>query len=78
MSELKPCPFCGDLPITKVRVTQMGGDTDIIDFSVACQSCGTDKTVRLRIFTTAKFDDVFRAISEATDAWNKRYKEDEQ
>ena len=78
MSELKCCPFCGGLPTTEVRVTQMGSDTDNVDFSVICIDCGTFKTVRLKIAKKAVFMDVENAMSHAIEAWNKRAKRKEE
>ena len=72
MSELKRCPFCGALPTTEVRVTQMGGGTDHVDFSVVCIECGTFKTVRLKIVKSAIFLDVEKAMDDAIKAWNQR------
>lgn len=78
MSELKQCPFCGSLPTTEVRVTQMGGNTDNVDFSVVCVNCGTFKTVRLKINKKAVFMDVEKAMSQAIEAWNKRAERKEE
>ena len=78
MSELKRCPFCGSLPTTEVRVTQMGGDTDNVDFSVVCSTCGTFKTVRLKIKKKAVFIDVENAMLQAIEAWNKRAERKEE
>lgn len=72
MSDLKRCPFCGSLPSTEVMVTQMGGNTDNVDFSVVCPECGTHKTVRLKIAKKAYFMDVDKAMEDAVKAWNKR------
>ena len=72
MSELKRCPFCGGLPTTEVRVTQISSNTDNVDFSVVCVDCGTFKTVRLKITKKAVFMDVEKAMSQAIEAWNKR------
>lgn len=74
---LKICPFCGHLPTTKVKVTQMGGGEDHIDFSVVCEECGTDKTVRLKIKKSCVFMDVDNAMEQVTKAWNRRVDEDE-
>lgn len=71
-SELKRCPFCGKLPRTEVRVTQMGGTEDHVDFSIHCINCGISKTVRIKIFEYANFVDVDKAISEVVNAWNRR------
>jgi len=70
--ELKPCPFCGGLPTTEVRVTQKGGDTDNVDFSVVCSNCGTYKIARLKIVKAAVFLDVDCAMEKAIKAWNMR------
>lgn len=72
MSELKRCPFCGTLPESRVEVTQMGGETDNIDFAICCPECGTAKTVRLKISKFGYFADVDKAMSQAIDAWNRR------
>lgn len=72
MSELKRCPFCGLSPRTEVRVTQMGGDTDNIDFSIVCEECGTFKTIRLKIAKRACFLDVEISMEKAINAWNQR------
>ena len=72
MTELKPCPFCGYYPTTEVRVTQMGGGTDSVDFSVICRECGTYKTYRLKIAKTAVYMDIEKAMEQAINAWNRR------
>ena len=74
MTELKLCPFCGAIATSEVRVTQMGmgGDTDNVDFSIVCSSCGTYKTVRLKIAKTCVFLDVEKAMTDAIEAWNTR------
>lgn len=73
MSEkLKPCPFCGAVATSEVRVTQMGGDTDNIDFRIMCSSCGICKTIRLKIVNTCVFLDVEKAMIRAVEAWNER------
>lgn len=72
MTELKPCPFCGSIATSEVRVTQMGGDTDNVDFSVVCSLCGISKTMRLKIAKTCVFLDVEKAMTKAIEAWNKR------
>lgn len=72
MSDLKPCPFCGQIPTTEVRVTQMGGGEDHIDFTVVCGNCGTYKTSRLKLIKTGVFMDAEKAMQEAICAWNRR------
>lgn len=71
-AELKSCPFCGYYPTTEIRVTQMGGGEDHIDFSVICGECGISKTVRLKIRGTATFIDAEKAMADVIKAWNTR------
>lgn len=68
----KKCPFCGSVPTTEVRVTQMGGGEDHIDFSIVCEECGTSKTSRLKIKKTCKFFDIKFAMGDVLEAWNRR------
>lgn len=78
MSEdLKRCPFCGETPKTYVRVTQMGGGEDHIDFGIKCPKCGTEKFARLKIYgsCTCVFLDVERTMEKAITAWNMRAEE---
>lgn len=70
--ELKNCPFCGGEAVTVVRVTQMGGCADCIDFSVVCVNCKTEKVARLRIEGIALFVDVEKAMQSVTEMWNQR------
>lgn len=72
--ELKKCPFCGQLPVTQVLVTQNTSSIDdIIVFSVVCEKCGTSKGVRLKIKAkAAEFSEVESAMEEAAKAWNTR------
>lgn len=77
MSELRRCPFCGALPTTAVQVTQMGGTTDNVDFSICCTECDTHKTIRLKIATVGCFADVEKAMQQAIEAWNRRAGADE-
>lgn len=72
MTELKRCPFCGEIPRTEVRVTQMGCGEDHVDFTIHCTNCGTEKTVRLKIKGFVSFFDVEKAMEQATQIWNQR------
>ena len=40
-TKLKPCPFCGKEPTTKVKVYK-GISTSEIKYSVECEYCGID------------------------------------
>ena len=71
--ELKPCPFCGSLPKTKVAVTQSSSVEDHLDFSIYCPNCGTSKTVRQVISGFVEFLDMNTSMLEAGVLWNRRY-----
>ena len=75
ISELKRCPFCGEIPRTEVSVTKMGGSEDHVDFTIHCANCGTEKTVRLKIVAYACFLDVEKAQEQVIQAWNRRVTE---
>ena len=72
MTELKRCPFCGEIPRTEVRVTKMCHGEDHVDFIIHCTNCGTEKTVRLMIATYADFLDVEKVEEQVIQAWNQR------
>lgn len=75
MSELKRCPFCGQLPVTEVFVTQRTSSfNDVILFSVVCEKCGTSKCVKLKIKAKpATFLEMEQAMEGATNKWNLRW-----
>ena len=70
--KLKPCPFCGSLPQTRVEISSMGGGSDRINFSVVCDKCGTRKNVTLYTSESKTFADVQEAMKMATEIWNRR------
>lgn len=80
---LKPCPFCGGIPETKVIVTQSGGGEDHITFTVYCPVCGVYKSkTSYRTENGYKsagsvrtFEDVIETMDLVTGCWNQRAKE---
>ena len=72
MTTPKKCPFCGSVPTTEVRVTQMGGGEDHIDFSIVCKECLASKTARLKIKKSCTFFDIKGAMGDVLEAWNRR------
>jgi Lar family restriction alleviation protein len=72
--ELKPCPFCGNIPKAKVEIVSMGGDSDCIHFSIVCEECGISRTIALYTKVANKFTDVEEAMEMAKEVWNRRVK----
>jgi C4-type Zn-finger protein len=72
--ELKPCPFCGNMPKAKVEIVSMGGDSDCIHFSIVCEKCGISRTTALYTKVANKFTDVEEAMELAREIWNSRVK----
>ena len=81
MTDLKKCPFCGEIPETKVLVTQSGGGEDHITFTVYCPMCGVYKSKTSYrvdnggikgVASIRTFDDVAETIKLVTECWNRR------
>ena len=72
MRNLKPCPFCGNMPKAKVMVAGMGGDSDCIEFSIICEKCRISRTTCLYTKVADKFTDVEEAMELAREIWNQR------
>lgn len=66
---LKPCPFCGETPITRVTLSR-GISTDEVVFAVCCGYCHIKKTAAISDCET--FEDALKAIDRAIERWNSR------
>lgn len=75
-SNLKPCPFCGGIPVTGIEVTSWSGNRATIELSVKCSSCGISKRriVELnREVIHADFSYFVNTMYAVMDDWNSRY-----
>ena len=67
--KLKPCPFCGKEPVTKVKVCS-GTYASEIRYSVECKYC--DVSIGAYITTCDSFTDAQSAMNRAIEDWNRR------
>lgn len=72
LREIKSCPFCGGMAQTAIRPVQMGGDKNIIEFSVYCVECRVQKRTYLNFESEACFADAEMAMEKALEKWNRR------
>lgn len=70
MAELKPCPFCGREPYTRVNVNSWRSGSAEMTFQVKCE-CGICKTTVLEI-CGADFNEIINAIQSVEYKWNCR------
>lgn len=68
-TKLKPCPFCGKEPTTKVKVCK-GMIASGIKYSVECEYCGIN--IGAYITTCDSFDNAQSAMNRAIEDWNRR------
>ena len=72
-NELKRCPFCDGMAVTKVEITSFGGNSNNkILFCVECEKCGTMKAVTLSFPIYSNFFDIEKAMDNVIKIWNKR------
>lgn len=74
MKELKPCPFCGNLPQMGCEYYRSSGSYVTLRAVIRCTKCNTEKSV---VFTASDFylvpvTEYERAFERVRDAWNGR------
>lgn len=67
--KLKPCPFCGGVPITRITVVR-GISEDKIRYSIMCDDCCIRRFAD--ICSGDSFEKVKSAIDKAIEEWNRR------
>lgn len=70
MSEIKKCPFCGDIPKTNVRYWKCGCDELLLNVEVKCQ-CGISRSISLQ-GNNVPFSEYEDAFATVIDMWNRR------
>ena len=73
MGELKPCPFCGSTPITRIsfRSSPTGATHASVDVYIKCPECRCIRNVVLELCDT-DFEKAKTAMEKAIYAWNRR------
>lgn len=71
IQELKPCPFCGEAPITGINCSKYGGGELKLTFSVVCLNCKTVKSITCEM-EGKSFDEYVKNMKAAVDLWNRR------
>lgn len=73
---LAPCPFCGKLPLTRIKVKNNSYGGTQVDLKVQCRgiNCGVFKTVS--ISNDVSFDKLLDGIKNVAKLWNQRIKID--
>lgn len=75
-TELKPCPFCGIEPITRIsfRTSPSGTIKASVDVYIKCTECGCVQSVVLELCDT-DFEKAKNATKKAIAKWNRRAEE---
>ena len=72
-NELKRCPFCDGIAVTKVKIISFDGNSkNEILFCIECEKCGTTKAVTLSFPIYSNFLDIEKAMDNVIKIWNKR------
>ena len=69
-NKLKPCPFCGGEPITRVRTVEQYESISTIELTVRCK-CGIKKKSIVELCDT-DFSTLINVMQTLTDEWNRR------
>ena len=74
MSDLKPCPFCGENPKTGVELYRSHGSEVTLVAIVYCPKCGVNrrKIFKATDVITVPFSVYEAAFGEVKQAWNRR------
>lgn len=71
MTELKPCPFCGETAVTRLRFYKHDGIETTLLAEVSCKYCDTHKSELLKLCDTS-FEQVNESFNRVIEMWNRR------
>lgn len=74
MTELKPCPFCGERPRAALRFNVSSWEDVKVIASVGCESCGVQMTAEQMAYAGLGigFVTVSEMCADAIRMWNRR------
>lgn len=77
MTELKPCPFCGESPISGVEFYESCGSNIKLKAIVYCPKCHINRGYLFRAtdINPVPFLDYEVAFDKAVKSWNQRWTE---
>ncbi len=71
--ELKPCPFCGTEPVTRLYPFHHLGGKSQVEVSVRCPECCISQSiVVIENEKPLTFNDIYIAIDQCEELWNRR------
>lgn len=71
--ELKPCPFCGSEPVTRIYPLHSLKGKSKVEILVRCPECGTSKSITVtEEEKPLTFNDIYIAIEQCEELWNRR------
>lgn len=78
MSEIKPCPFCGDSPIVGMEFYESCGSVIRLRATVCCKHCNISqgKVFQATDINIMPFVNYEVAMENAINAWNRRAKDE--
>lgn len=74
---LEPCPFCGEIPKTKVQFRRSDGGEYRMAAVIQCE-CGTSKSISIYGSDDTPFEVFTDTFDAVTELWNRRSYEKEQ
>lgn len=68
--QIKPCPFCGEAPLTEIGLARYGMLGDCVAIKIVCAECHVVKSIYIRDGTD--FNAVREAMDKIVERWNIR------
>lgn len=70
-TELKPCPFCGQKPMTNIYCSRYDSDGIMLKFQIKC-NCGVNRGYSKIMRDDSTFSDYVEMMNATYKLWNER------